>query len=186
MDILKETPAQPTSPAMLATEPIQREQAPSRPQRPKPKSNTTYDKTLESLAYVASFCIAAALWYVGAYFTLAAIAELGIATTHLAWWLIPLAITAIELSLIEKIKGGWQSIAIFASVLALDIASSWYGIVTKLGGEFVPLGAGFSIPTTGTVLHAGAIIASLIFAFAPEKIARWAFSEIGRVWKWQK
>lgn len=186
MDVLKETPAQPTSPVMLATEPMQREIAPSRPQRPKTRSNTTYDKTLESLAYIASFCIAVALWYVGAYFTLAAIAELGIATTHLAWWLIPIAITAIELSLIGKIQEKWQSIAIFASVLALDIASSWYGILTKLGGEFVPLGAGFTIPTTGTVLHAGAIIASLIFAFAPEKIARWAFSELKRVWKWQK
>lgn len=185
MDILNETPAQSASPVMIAAEPIQREIAPSRPQRPKAKPNTTYDKTLESMAYIASFCMALALWYIGAYFTLAAVAQLGIATSHLAWWLIPIAITAIELSLIEKIKGGWQSIAIFTTVLALDIASSWYGIVTKLGGEFVPLGAGFSIPTTGTALHAGAILASLVFAFAPEKIARWAFAELRRVWKWQ-
>ena len=76
MDILKETPAQPASSVMLATEPMQRETVPSRPQRPKTKSHTTYDKALESLAYIASFCIAAALWYVGAYWPVANILQI--------------------------------------------------------------------------------------------------------------
>jgi hypothetical protein len=151
--------------------------------RPKQSKPTTYDKAGLSFAYAASGVLSIALWYAGAYFTIAALRAFGINTTNPAWWLLPVAITTIEIWLMPRAGVRWQAVAFFAVVLLADVLSSWYGVVATLGGRFLPLGAGWTIPKDGMMLQAGAILISLIFAFMPERLARWSLTELWKVWR---
>lgn len=142
-----------------------------------------YDKAGITFAYAASGVLSVALWYAGAYFTIAALKAFGINTSNPTWWLLPVAITAIEIWLMPRTGVRWQAVAFFAVVLLADVLSSWYGVIATLGGRFLPLGAGWTIPKDGVLLQACAILISLIFAFMPERLARWSLTELWKVWR---
>lgn len=170
--------------APVQPERTQPERTQERPQeRPKRTRTSAYDKAGLSIAYVFSCCLSLLLWFAGAYFTIAALNAFGLHATGAAWWLLPVGITAIELWLMPRAGTRWQAVAFFVVVLIIDILSSWYGVLDTMGGRFVPLGAGFTIPKTGAALHIGAIMVSLIFAFMPEKLARWSIAELWKVWR---
>lgn len=144
---------------------------------------TPYDKFGLSFAYTAAATLSAALWWVGAYFTIAALRSFGITVAGPVWWLLPAAVTAIEIWLMPRAGVRWQALAFFTVVLLVDVLSSWYGVIATLGGRFVPLGAGWTIPQDGTMLHIVAILVSLAFAFMPERLARWSLVELWKVWR---
>ena len=160
------------------------EATPSRTSKKLTAAAGLYDRAGVTLALLGSLAIAAGLWWVGAYFTLRFLASAGLkmAGTDAAAWLIPMTITAIELWLLSRIRTNWQALVIFLTVLAFDIGTSWGGFVAWGAGRHVSLFAGFTIPTDGRTLHLVAIVLGLIWAFLPEKIARWAVAELRRVW----
>lgn len=173
------TAAQPTSQPDIAPErPAERPQ--ERTRRPR---TAAYDKAGLSFAYAASGVLSIALWYVGAYFTIAALRAFGIQANGPLWWLLPAAITAIEIWLMPRAGVRWQAVAFFAVVLLADVLSSWYGVVATLGGRFLPLGSGWTIPSGGAALQVGAILISLVVAFMPERLARWSLHELWKVWR---
>ena len=161
---------------------IEQTQAARTQERTKRTRTGAYDKAGLSIAYVFSCALSLLLWVAGAYFTIAALRAFGVQATG-AWWLLPVGITAIELWLMPRAGTRWQAVAFFALVLAADVLSSWYGVLDTMGGRFVPLGAGFTIPQTGAALHIGAVAVSLAFAFLPEKLARWSIAELWKVWR---
>ena len=145
---------------------------------------TVYDKIGMTIAYLFSLAAAAVLWWIGARFTLVAFGGFfGTSLTLLLWWLIPIGITAIEIWLMPRRGARWQIVSIFLVILLVDVCSSWYGTTATLGGRFVPLGTRFTVPTGGAVLHSFAIVAGIILAFIPEKLARWAASELWKLWR---
>ena len=145
-------------------------------------ANSTYDKIGLTVALFVALAFAAIMWLAGAFFTLTALGiNLG-AGWALAWWLLPLLITGIEIWLMPRAGMGGRLITMFGIVLALDVASSWYGVIKWLGGRFITLGPGFTVPEGGPVLHILAVIAGLVLAFYPEKLARKAWAELMKVW----
>lgn len=169
-----------TAPAIEVppTVPTPRDVAP----RTKPRRISTYDKTGSTIAYIASFGLGAALWLAGAYFTIVAARAFNIPTGPFIW-LLPLAITTVELWLMPRRGVGWQSVAIFLVILGFDVLTSWYGLVEVMAGRRLPLGAGWTVPQGGAALHVGAIILGLGFAFLPEKLGRWAAAEVWGLWR---
>lgn len=145
-------------------------------------AQSAYDKLGYTIACLAGLVLAIGLWIAGGYFTLQAVRSITTINTSLWWWSLPLAITAVELWLMPKRGVAPASIIIFLVVLALDILTSWHGLTTTLSGRMLPLGAGWQIPSTGMTLHGIAIIISFVFAFAPEKMARWATRELWELW----
>lgn len=144
-------------------------------------SNNLYDKVGRTGAYIGVTIIGILLWYVGAFYTLAAIRSFGIATNGIFWWFVPLLITMIELWLMPKKSLDWRLLAAFLFVLILDIGTSWQGL-TSFAGKTLPLFGGIKLPTGGAELHVTAAIIAVTLAFIPEKIARAGVIELKKVW----
>lgn len=163
------------------------------PSAPKMRTHTrtnariqqTYNQLGRSLALVLSCTIAIGLWLAGAYFTLTFLQGVGFTVmgAGIVVWLIPLAITAVELWLWPKTDTHWQEILMFLTILAVDLGTSWRGFVEWGAGREIPLFTGFVIPIAGWYLHGIALVIGMILAFAPEKIGRWALSELWRLWR---
>jgi hypothetical protein len=147
----------------------------------KPRSRATvYDQTLEAMAYVASLGIALALWTAGAFFTLVFLEGAGVpvAPTQIFAWLIPAFVSAVELKLWpargrSPIRG-----LIWFSVLAFDVGTSFAGLVQWGAGRRINLFTGITLPSTGTTLWLFALGLGLLFAFAPERIGKFAVREL--------
>lgn len=157
-------------------------------QRPRATNRTVgglYDKLGLTLALIASLAVAAFIWYAGAYFTLWFLERAGLALAGAghAKWVIPAAITAGQLWLWPRANSPWQSMLVFLGFLAFDVGTSWGGFTNWAAGRRVEMFSGFTIPNQGMWLHGLALICGLGFAFLPEKIARWALSELRRTWR---
>lgn len=183
------TPESSTPPTPPARQPEQVPEQPRTPQpaavaaRPRQQRSGLYDQFGQTVAYSFGFAIAVALWLAGAAFTLAALTAIGVNTTNPAWWLLPLGITGAEIWLMPRAGTRWQTLILFGLVLAVDVTSSWYGVIDTLGGMFMPLGPGFTVPTSGTALHVVAVVAGLVLAFIPEKLGKYAGAELVKVWR---
>ena len=155
-----------------------------------PKERTTrrkshpdlYNKIGYSIALIFAVVIGAWLWYLGALYTLKGLTFFGINATSLAWWLLPLAITAAELWLLPKKSSKPLMIIIFIAVLSFDVLTSWYGLIADLAGKSLPLATGITLPKDGAVMHGAMIILSLSFAFMPEKLFKTAINELKEQW----
>ena len=147
----------------------------------KPRSKPgIYDQILEGMAYIASLAIGLALWVAGAFFTLVFLEGAGVpvAPAQALAWLIPAFVSAVELKLWpargrSPIRG-----LIWLGVLAFDVGTSFAGLVEWAGGRHINLFTGFTLPTTGTTLWLLALILGLLFAFAPERIGKFAVREL--------
>ena len=149
----------------------------------RPIPSALYDKIGTSLGLILAVALSLALWLIGAKFTLDFLKAMGLALAAigLAAWLIPLTISAAELWLWPD-DSGWQRWAIWLAVLVFDVGSSWAGFVAWGAGRAVPLFNGFNLPDSGWPLHIIALMLGLSFAFLPEKLGRWALSELRRIW----
>jgi hypothetical protein len=174
--------ASPPPPQPVIEPPIQEQ--PQKPQKPQQSSSGLYDKFGQTVAFSFGLAISIGLWAAGAYFTLNALEAVGVPNAmSLAWWLLPLGITGAEIWLMPRSSSRWQTVALFGFVLALDVASSWYGVLDKLGGRAMPLGPGFTVPAAGTAAHIFAVVAALALAFLPEKLGKYAGAELLKVWR---
>lgn len=151
--------------------------------KPRQQAAGLYDRLGQTVAYATGLAISLALWAGGAFFTLTALDALGVNVSSPAWWLLPLGITGAEIWLMPRSGTRWPAFALFGLVLAVDVASSWYGLIDTLGGKFMPFGPGFNVPTSGMPLHVFAVASALVLAFAPEKLGKWASAELLKVWR---
>ena len=164
------------------TEPMPVQQAvTARPERRKIARSGLYDKIGITIAQVGTIAIAGLLWFVGAFYTLAALQTFGLNTANLLWWIVPMVITAIELWLMPKRGTSWQSFTAFTIVLVVDVGTSWQGL-TSFAGKTLPLFGGLTLPQGGVTLHIIAGIIGLVLAFIPEKLARHGIRELLKVW----
>jgi len=141
-----------------------------------------YNKIGYTVALLGAFILASWLWFVGATYTISGLTLFGITTKGAAWFALPICITAVELWLMPRKNMHGLMILVFLAILAFDVLTSWFGLTLDLAGKRLPLGAGWQLPSGGVVFHGGCIILSLVFAFAPEKIARVVYREITGTW----
>ncbi len=151
--------------------------------KPRQQRSSLYDQFGQTIAFTFGLSISGALWLAGALCTLAALTAVGVNTSSVVWWLLPLGITGAEIWLMPAAGTRWQTLALFGLVLAVDVTSSWYGVINTLGGMFIPLGPGFTVPTSGTPLHIFAVVTGLVLAFIPEKLAKYTGAELLKVWR---
>ena len=154
--------------------------------RPNPRNKTSlYDQTLESLAYIASFIMAAGLWIAGAFFTLVFLENAGLPVNVLSWgqWAIPLLVSAVELKLWPQRGRGPQRLLVWLVVLAFDIGTSWAGAASWGAGRHFNIFSGITLPSGGAGLALFALTLGLVFAFVPEKLGKWAVRELRTLWR---
>lgn len=177
------TEAQPFSPTV--PEAIPQTSAPEVTTAPRERTKrataSLYDKLGTSAAYSGVIAIGGLLWYVGAFYTLAALRSFGLQTNGLLWWCVPVIITTIELALMQQKSKHQLLIGVFALVLIIDVGTSWQGL-TSFAGKTLPLFGGIQLPASGAALHITAAIIALVLAIAPEKIARAGINELKKVW----
>jgi len=181
-DLIGANVAQPTAPSTPLAPPVT---AIRTERRPATIGKGLYDRAGMTLALLLTLTIGAGLWAGGAFFTLSFFGSIGLQLDprNVAAWLLPLAITAGELWMWPRANQRWQAVLIFFTVLAFDIGTSWAGAVQWGSGRHIPLFAGFTLAQSGWTLHILALIAGLAFAFLPEKIARYALTELQRTWR---
>lgn len=155
--------------------------APAIDQRPARARRSTglYERLISSLALLIALGIVAGVWYAGAYFTLAALARWlpAIAGWGLAAWLIPAAITVLETGILIRQARGPAVWALWAAVLAADVATTAIGILDQFAGA-AALGLTLQAADPSSWVIVG--IVGLGFALAPEPLARQIVRELLR------
>lgn len=154
--------------------------------RPRPAAPPTlYFKIQTTIALTFAMLIAGLLWITGAFFTLQALETFGIKLAGIGvWqWFIPIAITASELALWPRRSTAKLQFIFFIGVLLFDIGTSFAGLIEWGAGRTFPLFEGITIPDAGWGLRLTALVVALIFAFGPERLARWAGPELWKLWK---
>jgi hypothetical protein len=144
---------------------------------------TVLSKLGETLAALFALAVAGGLWYLGAQFTLLAIAAIGIPVAELRYWrwLIPAGISAVELRWWPRAIAEAKAIS-FAVVAMLDGASTLYGLVLWGAGRTLPLATGITIPHDGLGLVVPALMAALLLTFVPERLTLRMLSELRLIW----
>jgi hypothetical protein len=137
----------------------------------------------ETLAALFALAIAGGLWYLGAQFTLLALAAIGIPIVQLGhWrWLIPGGISAVELRWWPRGIAEAKALS-FAVIALIDGASTLYGLVLWGAGRTLPLATGLTIPRNGLGLVVPALVAALVLTFVPERLALRMLSELRLIW----
>lgn len=144
-----------------------------------------YERVGTTIALLGAGMVGIGLWGAGAYFTLQflshqvpTLAGMGV------WaWVIPIVITAAELFLWPRWGGRMMQLVFFLGVLAFDVGSTYSGFVDIAAGRSIALFRGISIPQSGWVLDVLGVVAGLVCAFGPERIARWVMSDLIAIWK---
>lgn len=146
----------------------------------KHRSPTYYDRMLESVAHFATLFAALLLWWIGAQFTLEFLGLLSVPLHKLgaARWLIPIAITAIEIKYWPTKRLDRNLLALFAVVAGIDLLTSIIGGHSWLAGRAIGT---LIIPDVGW-LWIAAGIGAIFSAFWPEKLARAATRALRAIW----
>lgn len=165
-----------------------RDPAPLRPPTP---VRGLYRRLGTTVALLSAAAIGGLLWYVSSRFTLDFLGtifpDLRRTLERAPWWqswLIPLAISAIEIFLWprrERRLGVFVlRLLLWLSILALDVATTIHGILPLLQAQPLPVAID---ATARTWLELGVSGASgVIFAYAPEKIGRWVVNDLWALW----
>ena len=171
------------------TEAPRREARAERPPKQKPRERPQwatglYDKIGTTLALTSVLAISALLWWVGAFFSLRALAGWGVRLAQLGGlqWLIPVAITAAELWLWPAGRRVRPLLALWVVVVVFDVGTTVAGLLTVLAGRHLPLFAGYDLPTSGPVLMGIAVAIGLLCAFGPERFGRGAAQALHELW----
>jgi hypothetical protein len=133
-----------------------------------------YEKARHKIGVSIAMIVVACLWLLGAFFTLTFLETLGftIDFSALGWWLIPIAISALEVGLQpDEVKSSGARI-IWLIVLAMDIATTAIGI-HAFGNEW-----GLRMPAINYWFLAVSIGFEL--ALAPEPLMRSLWGELRR------
>ena len=183
------------APQPVVVSPSQASAEPHTPAKPRASSQRTQarmqaagsslDRAMTAVAYCGVILIAGLLWYIGAFYTLTFCRTVipAVERLDLFMWGIPLIITAIELKMWPKPASSKLLWAVFVGILLFDVGSSYSGFTTWAGGRTIPLFNGFTFPQSGAVLSLTGIVLGVVFAFAPERMARAAARELMDLWK---
>ena len=184
------TPAtnlQPEPPTVSApeTRPLSRARSTVRRARPAPAFvGDLYSRLGRSIALLGFLALSGLLWYAGAAFTLLFLASwYNVAALGLGQWVIPLAITATEIFLWPRWRGSWPQWIGFSAVLLFDVGTTCFGLMPLIAGREVNLFGGFTLPQAGAWLYGFGIIGGLLLAYGPEKLGKWALSELYALWR---
>lgn len=143
---------------------------------------TLYDKLMVSLVDVGLLIFGFGMWWIGAQFTLAFVASIGIpiARLGLAQWLLPAIITAIEIKCWPNKTLDWHHLSIFGIIAIVDLFTSTVGGKAWLAGRLI---AEWRLPTDGMLIWGIALVASIAFAFWPERLTRSAVRSLLKTWR---
>jgi len=171
------------APATTATAPTAATQTEQTERRTRRRQVTLLGKLGETLAALFALAVVGGLWYLGAQFTLLALAAIGIPVAELGYWqwLIPAGISAVELRWWPRAIAEAKAIS-FAVVALLDGASTLYGLVLWGAGRTLPLATGITIPHEGIGLVAPALLAALVLTFVPERLTLRMLNELRLIW----
>jgi hypothetical protein len=138
------------------------------------------DKGMNALAYLGIIGIAGLLWWWGAGFTVSFLSGLTSSIKTWGWpaWGIPVFVTMIELKLWRHMTNPFSPAgAAVGVVLLFDIGTSFAGFIAWAAGRTLPLFTGITFPSAGWPLWIIGIGLGVVFAFLPERLARWALAE---------
>lgn len=143
---------------------------------------TLYDKLMVSLVDAGLLIFGFGMWWIGAQFTLAFAASIGIPVAKLgvAQWLLPAIITAIEIKCWPNKTLDWHHLSIFGIIAIVDLFTSTVGGKAWLAGRMI---AEWRLPSDGTVIWLIALVASIAFAFWPERLTRSAVRSLLKTWR---
>lgn len=154
-------------------------EAPEAAQRPRRRSQSRTAGAGDLIAYLAAIGLGAAGWVIDGYFSLVALAELGLpvvaaigwpwelSAAALAAWLIPVGVEAIEQVFFPTRARGWR-LALFLSVAGLNVAAVSYGLWVAFAGAGV---FGLQLAEGSRALWAVTIGGGLALAFLPGRLA---------------
>ncbi len=158
------------------------------------RSRRAQSQLVDTLAYAGAACFGLGGWMLGGFFTLTALAAVGlpvVATISWPWalpsaalisWLIPLNVSLIEVRFWPNGSSGWRS-WLFWAISLIDVASTVYGLSVALANRPIPLGAGFTLGRGSDALWMVACILALILTFAPEQIVTRSIAGLRELWR---
>lgn len=139
----------------------------------------------DTVSGVFILCIGGTIWWIGAYFTLLALATMGVPVQAMGnWqWAIPLAVSVLQVRWYPThYKPNNNRTGLFAGVSLLDLGSTMYGLFSWAAGLHIPIVHGITIPEYGTGLWVAVLVLSLIITFAPERLVLWAIGDLKDTW----
>lgn len=154
-------------------------EAPEAAQRPRRRAQSRTAGAGDLIAYLAAIGLGAAGWVIDGYFSLVALAELGLpvvaaigwpwelSAAALAAWLIPVGVEAIEQVFFPTRARGWR-LALFLAVAGLNVAAVSYGLWVAFAGAGV---FGLQLAEGSRALWAVTIGGGLALAFLPGRLA---------------
>lgn len=143
-----------------------------------------YSRLGKSIALLGFLALSSLLWYAGAFFTLAFLEQwYTLSSLGLLMWLIPLAITAIEIFLWPRWRSSLAQWLGFLAILLFDVGTTVSGLMPLLAGRAVDLFGGFRLPAAGAWLYGLGIAGGLLLAYGPEKLGKFALRELYSLWR---
>lgn len=133
--------------------------------------------------------IAGWMWYLGAYYTLAAVEAIwpqAFANWGAARWLVPAIISVIEVLAVDHAKSNRTSgvVLVVLGILGLlDLGSTIYGVRLEIGGKFFQVLDGFTVPSEGAGLLLISLVIGAVLTFTPERLILWAARTMHEVWR---
>src|SRR6266545_1778371 len=114
------------------------------------KHATAYSAFVDIFVSLFVMGIGLSLWYAGAYFTITSLVALGVPMRALDGfeWLIPLGVSLLELRYWPGVKQTQFKTLALLLVGGFDLLSTAYGVLLWFPGKTIPLGMGYTIPTS--------------------------------------
>lgn len=166
---------------LSADPPVKTERAPRRRTDAPSRIERQIDALMGLVALLGAIGIAGVIWWWGAGFTVDFLAMQSAGLKAAGWpvWIVPVVVTGIELKYWRALSNPFSPAgALVGAVLIFDIGSSFAGFIEWTAGRTLPLFTGISFPESGVKLWVLGVSAGVIFAFAPERIVRWALAEL--------
>lgn len=132
------------------------------------------------IAILGVFAMGIVVWRIGAGWTLDFLRDEWPQVAALGYWIwaIPVMVSAIEFVLWPRVGSVFTRWVVYGVVLAFDVGTSSGGfVVWAKGRTFSSLG-GVTLPENALPLWGAGIVLGLGLAYGPEKLARYAWSEL--------
>ncbi|NJO82514.1 MAG: hypothetical protein HC828_06600 [Blastochloris sp.] len=150
-----------------------------------------YRRIGTSIALIGAALIGGLMWYYGGVFTLDFLGDtitwLGAFMRTAPWWQfwwIPLVVSTIEIFLWPRRERRmliWSlRLGLWLAVLAFDVYTTMRGVETLIAGQLTPLIDNTDVARWVVIGVSGVV--GLVFAYVPEKIARWVLSDLWNLW----
>lgn len=177
-----EAAVQPSQPIpQVEPEPIEQPRTERRPTARSRKGETNYDRIMRIIGLLLAVGLIAALWILGAYFTIAFFEALGIKIWQYGQWayLLPAAISGLEIGLWPGRLSNATGRIIWFLILLFDTATTAIGFINLFANYNIEA-LNITLPNVGPELAIVGSIIGLVLALAPEKAGRSLVTELRR------